>query len=159
MVPLAQAPDAIRAHLLASLVESRGIETHVVGEHAAALGPYAGSGNATVLVRLVDFDRALAELKSFCAERDEQDRAAGVAARAHDRCPVCGYDLSGLDDRARCPECGTDQDALARIRQWIQLAPRPAAPGSLERTGAKLGLAVLLLAGIGLVIMVVLMFR
>lgn len=137
MVPIAFAPDAIRAHLLCALLNSRGIEVSVVGEHTAAFGPLGGNAGVSVQIRRVDYSNGVAALDAFLRERAEDPSAPQLP-----RCLVCDYDLRGLppSDDVVCPECGINTSAASRVRQWIQLARPPRdAEGSAQTTVEAIG--------------------
>ncbi len=170
MVTLATAPDAARAHMLVSLLDSRGVDARVVGENTAGFGPIGGMAVVSVMVRLGDYTRGVEELKSFLVEREPAGHDSGEAEGAPNRrlpsCPACGYSMHGLGGRTRCPECGVDQDALARVRHWVQLAPPPRelsgrrnAEHAFEASGALIGVLVLALAFFGLVSLLLMLRR
>lgn len=152
MAPLAFAPDAIRAHLLASILTSHDVEAWVVGEHTPALGQLGlASGSVGVFVRRGDYGRGVDALEAFMSDRREAGERMSPAT-----CPICGYDLSGLGSASevRCPECGVDANVFLRVKQWVQLAPPPVdnvASDPLETLGIGIGrllLMAILVAGV-----------
>lgn len=127
MVPIAFAPDPICAHLLCALLNSRDVEAHVVGEHASVVGPLGGQSTVSVQVRRDDYARGVLELETLLKERSDDPTVPQPS-----RCVICDYDLRGLDLQREivCPECGLSAGAYAasRMRQWVNLAPRPRDP-------------------------------
>lgn len=145
MVPIAFAPDGIRAHLLCALLNSRGVDARVVGEHTSAFGPLGGNASVSVQIRRADYASGVAALDAFLSER-----AADPAAPQLRRCLVCDYDLRGLEPSGDviCPECGINTGAASRVRQWIQLARPPqdaerSAETAVQAIGVTLGRLVL----------------
>lgn len=145
MVPIAFAPDAIRAHLLCALLNSRGVEANVVGEHTAAFGPLGGNASVSVQIRRADYASGVAVLDAFLSERAEDPSVPQPR-----RCLVCDYDLRGLEllGDVVCPECGINTGAASRVRQWIQLARPPrdsqrSADDAVQAIGVTLGRLVL----------------
>ncbi len=58
-------------------------------------------------------------------------------------CPMCGYDLRGLQRRHRCPECGfTYDETMFMVCGWPRSSDRPNLWGALVPGGAFLGFLV-----------------
>lgn len=151
-VPLAVVPHPIAGHLLCSVLESRGINAVVVGEHTATnVMFFSPVGTATVQVRRDDYDPAVRYLAEAFEDAGRMDKGAPA------RCLACGYDMKGIEGQERCPECGTAWSALAKLRNTIAIAPPPRAPGDaamVQRIGVGLAWPVVVV-GIAAVIAIV----
>jgi hypothetical protein len=140
-VPVAYLPTSIAAHMVKCILEGAGIRAAVVGEHSAnTLANLGPALTVTLLVSRGDFERAVKVLHETIVNRAPSDLSQVR------ECPICGYDLRGLESKERCPECGSQVGTYLDLRRHLTIAPRPVPAGSisfLSRAGAFIGLLIL----------------
>ena len=124
LVDLTTARTEFEAQTIANALEAHGLEAKVFANVGSVLQwEVAVSQPIKVAVRRRDLEVARSILRTIRAESLDVDwsevdtgdekslREAEVRVLMGERCPRCGYDLTGLDPSRSCPECGENQRA------------------------------------------------
>lgn len=146
VVRLGSTHNEIDAHLIATALGYERIPARVAGGHVGAAIPTGLLPIKTdVLVLARDFDRAREVIEGLSSRRAIDGRG---------RCVVCRYDMTGVDD-ALCPECGSDLVQVAGVHRTFRLAPPPGTDSRVQKLGALIGAALLILLLAGCVLGIV----
>jgi hypothetical protein len=152
-IPVAHFQTPIAAHMVRCILEAEGIRAAVVGEHSANLLANLGPAvSVSLLVSRPEYERAVAVLHEAIVKREPSDISHLLT------CPVCAYDLRGLENKDRCPECGAAVGTYLDLRRHLTIAPPPHAAGRVSfigGAGAIIGLlliAALLILGVVLIL-------
>lgn len=139
LVPLAEIPTESEAHILRSILEAAEIPAEVFGGTMRTVFVVAGFTPITISVRRRDHDRGVDMLNELWGVHTGGKRALTRKGL----CPVCRYDMAGLDDENICPECGTDLVRLADLRYNARIIPLDTGPNPGTQILATFGLVML----------------